>query len=71
MHQRRPQVLGGQRAEIVRHEQIAALRQGCGQRRFTRAGRAAEQHRLAVHPHRAGMEHDLLALVQQNAEHRA
>ena len=60
-----------QRAEIVGHQRIAALRQRGGQRRFSRARGTAEQHRLAVDPHRAGMQHDLLALMQQNAEHGA
>ena len=66
-----PAVVGGDGAEIVGHQRIAALRQRRGQRRFSRARGAAEQHRLAVHPHGAGMQHDLLALMQQDAEHGA
>ena len=58
-------------AEVVGDQRIAALRQSRCQRRFAGARGAGEQHGLAVDPHRAGMQHDLLALVQQNAEHRS
>src|SRR6185312_1888213 len=59
------------RAEVVGHERIAALCQRRGQRRFSCPRQAAEQHRLAVHAHRAGVQHDLLALMQQYSEHSA
>ena len=56
--------VGGERADIVGYQRVATLRQRGSERRFAGARGPAEQHRLAVHPHRAGMQHDLLALVQ-------
>jgi len=47
------------------------LRQRCGNRRLAGARRAAKQDSLAGDAHRAGVQHDLAALVQQNAERGA
>jgi hypothetical protein len=58
-------------ANVVGHHRIAALRQHCCERGFAGARRTAEQYRLAVDAHRARMQHDLLALMQQDAEHGA
>ena len=71
MHHRRAGALEAQRADIVGDQGIAALRERRGERRFAGARGAAEQHRPTIDPHRAGVEHDLLALVQEDAKHGA
>ena len=71
MHHRHAVRRHRDRADVVGHQRIAALRERRGDRRFARARRAAEQDRLAVDAHRARVQHDLLALMQQNAEHGA
>jgi hypothetical protein len=56
--------------KFIGNQPIAALTQRRGERRFARARRPAEQDRLAAHLDRACVKDDLLALMQQNPEHR-
>jgi len=57
------------RALVVGNKRIALFAKRGGQGGFARAGLPTKQHCLAADQHRAGMEDDMIALVEQHAEH--
>src|SRR5215471_4420103 len=71
MDYRAPVRLQSDRTNIIRNQPIAAVRQGGGKRRFSRARIAAKRYSLPVHLDRARVQNDLLALMEQDAEYSA